>query len=271
MPPIHSLPILLCLLASLAAGAHADSPDNNSIRVLLISGRNNHDWKTTTPKLKAILEADGRFDVTIEEQPQRLTSDRLQSHRVILSNWNTFGRGDKATGDWPPQTRKAYLDFVRNGGGHVVVHAGSSSFADWPEYQQLTLATWQAGQTGHGPPHEFVVRIDASDHPITTGMDDFPIHDELWHRSGIQDGVTVLASAYSDPRIRGSGEFEPVALADTFGSGHSFTLLLGHAAKQMDTPGFGTLLRRGTYWAATGKAMPNGSLNDPFPSPPLRP
>jgi hypothetical protein len=219
------------------------------VRVLLISGRNNHDWQTTTPKITSILEESGRFVVEIEEHPELLTAERLRPFQVVLSNWNAFGPGPSVS--WSQEAKESYIQFVEQGGGHVVVHAGSASFADWKEYQRLTLATWKIGQTTHGRPSAFTVSIGDEDHPVTRGLQDFDYFGELWERAGLQEGVTVLASARSS-NTDGAHE-EPVAVVGTFGDGRSFTLLLGHNAIEMNNPGFEALLVRGTYWAATGE------------------
>lgn len=244
-----------------AVGAEAETP----VRVLLLSGQNNHDWRRTTPKIKSLLETTGRFKVDVDERPDQLTAERLKPYDVIVSDWNSWDKGGNKSILWPEATKKAYVDFVRNGGGHVVVHAGSSSFPDWDEYLELTLATWKLGQTGHGPRHEFIVRIDAANHPITKGVADFKIHGELWHRPGIQDGITVLASAFSAKEQRGSGQDEPIAMVKQFGRGRSFTLLLGHAIDEMENPGFAVLLVRGTEWAATGRATVSAADHGQLP------
>ncbi len=243
------------LAVNKATGAGPDA----QVRVLLLSGQNNHDWRQTTPKIKSLLETTGRFQVNVDERPDLLTPEALQPYDVIVSNWNSWGIGDDKLASWPEATTKAYLDFVRGGGGHVVVHAGSSSFPDWNEYLELTLATWKLGQTGHGSRHEFTVLIGAADHPITQGMADFRIHGELWHRAGIQNGARVLASAFSAKEQKGSGQNEPVAMVNHFGQGRSFTLLLGHDVDEMDCPGFAALLVRGTEWAATGRVTESDS------------
>jgi type 1 glutamine amidotransferase len=222
------------------------------IRILILSGENNHDWKSTTPKLEAILKKSGRFHVEITETPALLTDRSLEPYDVVLSNWNVFGRKPAVAG-WPDETRRAYLDFVRRGKGHVVVHAGSSSFPDWGEYSRLALASWKDGQTTHGPRHEFTVRIEDVSHPITAGMEPFRIFDELWNKPGISDGAKVLASSYSAPEKEGTGRWEPAVLAGRFGAGRSVTILLGHDPVSMDNPGFQALLCRGVEWAATGR------------------
>ena len=142
---------------------------------------------------------------------------------------------------------------MRNGKGFVSVHAGSSSFYDWPEYQQLAGGSWMLGQTGHGPAHEFMVKPVDESHPVTRGMTNFLTTDELWHRTGLQAGISVLATAFSARNRNGTGKDEPVAFTTDFGRGRGFNLLLGHDARAMEAMGFQTLLQRGTEWAATGK------------------
>jgi hypothetical protein len=231
--------------------------------VLLLSGKNNHNWKETTPRIKSILEDSGCFLVDVLEHPEQLTPEMLRPFHVVLSNWNAFSPGDDVNSSWPPLAEKSYIQFARQGGGHVVVHAGSASFPDWQEYQQLTLATWKVGQTTHGRPSAFTVHVGVGDHPITRGLQDFDYFGELWQSPGLQDGATVLASVRS--RSGAVVSEEPVAVAGTFGKGRSFTLLLGHDVTEMGNPGFVDLLVRGTFWAASGQAL-ELNLTDQKPS-----
>ena len=227
------------LLASLVVSANVWSA-SPELQVLIFSGQNNHDWRQTTPKLKSILVGSGRFAVEVTEHPELCDAKTLARYDVILSDWNTFG--NPAVTNWPASTRAAFLEFVRNGRGFVVVHAGGSSFYDWPEYQQVAGAWWNLGQTSHGSPHEFTVK-PTPDHPVTRGVAPFTTTDELWLRPGVDSRGTILAT----------GDDQPVALCTSFGKGRGFALLLGHSADFTDTPGFQTLLLRGTEWAAQGQ------------------
>ncbi|MCB1126216.1 MAG: ThuA domain-containing protein, partial [Verrucomicrobiae bacterium] len=216
-----------------------------------------------------ILEATGRFAVEVTEHPEQLTAERLAPFDVIVGNWNSWGSGPDSAPvkEWPAATREAYVAFLRGGKGQVMVHAGASSFYDWPDYQQAGLAAWGLGQTQHGPMHEFPVRLDSLDHPVVAGLRNFHTTDELWVRPAVQPGAQVLASAYaSADHPQGSGQWEPTALAAPFGEGRCFTLLLGHNAPSMDNPGFQALLTRGTEWAATGRVTikpPTGADHPP--------
>ena len=107
------------------------------------------------------------------------------------------------------------------------------------------------------------MHVGVGDHPVTRGLQDFDYFGELWQSPGLQEGVTVLASARSRS---GTGvSDEPVAVAGTFGKGRSFTLLLGHDVTEMGNPGFVDLLVRGTFWAASGQAL-ELNLTDQKPS-----
>lgn len=234
---------------------HAAPVRGRPIRVLLLSGQNNHDWRSTTPKLVEILRASGRFEVGITENPGALTARDLISCDVLVSNWNAFGLDEKIAA-WPENVKRAYLDFARKGGGHVVVHAGGASFPGWSEYGRLALATWKDGQTSHVPVHEFSVRMEPVRHPVTEGVEPFLTRDELWNAPGIALGAEVLASSFSAPGQGGTGRWEPSVLAGKFRKGRSLTILLGHDAEAMNNPGFRTLFIRAVEWAATGAIAP---------------
>ncbi len=221
------------------------------LRALVFSGKNNHDWKRTTPVLKQILEASGRFAVDVTDKPADCDARTLAKYSVVVSNWTNWP--DVKQREWGPVAEKALLDHVRGGKGFALFHAASTPFQDWADYQQIVGSTWGLGQTGHGAIHAFKVTIKDKGHPITHGMRDIWIRDELWHRTKRQPGIHVLCEAFSARERGGSGAVEPVALCTRFGKGRCFHLVLGHDVAAMRNVAWGTLMSRGTEWAATGK------------------
>ncbi len=217
-------------------------------RALILSGQNNHDWRTTTAVLRAVLDASGVVAADVTGSPQTLTPEALAPYDVLVGNWNAFAAKGAPAVDWPPVARTAILDFVRNGKGHVVVHAGGSSFMDWPEYQRMIGgAAWKPGITRHGPVHEFPVRLTAAAHPVTQGMDGFRTRDELWIDTKLDAEATVLAEGQA-----ADSSWQPVAAVNAFGKGRNFILMLGHDVAALENPGCIDLLVRGTEWAASG-------------------
>ncbi len=222
------------------------------VTVLLLSGQNNHDWQSTTPVIKECLEADGRVEVRVMEKPQSLAKSDFEGVDVVLSNWNSYSnaKGSKAVTDWPDSAKEAYLDFVRKGGGHVVIHAGSTSFPDWDDYFELSLMRWKSGQTAHGKIHEFPLRLENGRHPVVRDLDFSEHRDELWREVEIHPEAIVLASSFSSMKDGGSESWEPSVFVGSFGDGLCFSTTLGHDANSLASPNLQTLIRRGVFWAA---------------------
>ena len=119
-------PVLLAI--PLLAAAPAETPDvrarffqKDKLRVLLLSGRNNHDWRSTTPFLRDLLVGTGRFDVRVVEEPEGLTPETLAVYDLVVS--------DYCGPRWGPATERALVDFVRSGKGLVAVHGAAYAFS----------------------------------------------------------------------------------------------------------------------------------------------
>ncbi len=60
--------ILSAILLALVSPLLVMSQGQPKIKVLILTGVNNHDWRATTPALREILERTGRFEVYINEE-----------------------------------------------------------------------------------------------------------------------------------------------------------------------------------------------------------
>lgn len=248
--------------------------------VLIVDGQNNHDFTSTTPHLKKVLDETGLFTVDVATSPPKggdmgSFKPAFGKYKVIVSNYN----GES----WSPETQQAFLKYVREGGGFVSVHAADNSFPEWADYNRMIgVGGWggrneksgpylrlrngqfvhdtSAGTGGsHGQQHAFVLETRAPEHPIMKGLPARWMHakDELYDRlRGPAENVTVLASAFSDKETRGSGEHEPLLMTIPFGKGRVFHTALGHNGGKDITAqkcaGFIVTFQRGVEWAATG-------------------
>jgi len=251
------------------------------IRVLIFSGRNNHDWRSTTPFLRKALVESGRFDVRVEEEPAGVTDATLAAYDVLVLDYD----GPR----WGEATEKAVENFVRSGRGLVAIHAASYSFTGmevlgdghvrtgikeppWPEYLKMIGGYWseEAPKTGHAPRHCFAVKIVDANHPITRGMrDSFTVSDELYHSHHLAADIHVLATAFDDPKLGGTGKDEPMIWTVSYGKGRVLYSALGHDVAAQREPVFVSTFVRGTEWAATGDtALP--AMQGAKKLPPLR-
>jgi len=249
--------ILSILLINLIALSVLAAPDGSSgppgdklIKVLILSGKNNHEWQKTTPFLEQVFEESGFFKVDITERPDTLKAKDLLKYDAIVSNWNAFPETSR---QWGEETEQAIVNFVSEGKGFVFIHAASATNYDWPEYQEMACATW-GKKTHHGNIAPFEVKIINTTHPVTMGMSNFWITDELWVDLDQKSGVQILCSAFAPKENSGSDKEEPVVLCRDYGKGRCFYNVLGHDVAAMKNLGWKTLMIRGTEWAAKGTA-----------------
>lgn len=265
MRPHRLFLLAACALAPLAAQTRMDPFFQPAkIRTLILSGRNNHDWRSTTPFLKKVLTDTGKFDVRVVDEPSGLSMRSLMPYDLIVL--------DYCGPRWGQEAENAVGSAVRTGKGLVAIHAASYAFGElevladnhrrtglreepWRDYFEMIGARWVEGpaKSGHGKRHVFEVKFQDPEHPIAKGMSpSFLISDELYHNLETKDGIQVLASAYSDPATGGTGEDEPLLWTLIYGQGRVFHTALGHDLAAMQADGFVTTLARGAEWAATG-------------------
>jgi len=253
--------LIFFILMVSCAGATASGANGQpeKIRVLIFTGQDSHDWRSSTQFLKEHFLGSGRFDVRVVEEPTGTSASTLDPYDVLVLNY----KGPR----WGLVTEKAVEDFVRSGKGLVVVHWASASFSgpkvgdkdkdtDWVEYLKMIGGYWsvEPPKSGHGELHSFQVKIINQDHPITSGMkESFVATDELYHRMRMQPEANVLATAFDDPKYGGTGKDEPILWTVAYGNGRVFHTTLGHNLAAMDEEGYKVSVLRGTEWAATGR------------------
>ena len=311
--------IVCCLLAS---SRFVCASGEEPIRVLIIDGRNNHAWEGTTTSVRQTLLQTGACEVDVSTSPIRYpkpyptrlsspTAQQQAEYDAAVAVWRSEEKKYEASiadawdnwrpafsdydvvvdnyngPNWPPAVKKDFVDFVRSGGGVIVLHAANNCFPDWDEFNQMLGLGWRkshqgirvaidptTGQpvtqpvgdgpnSGHGSRHPFVVTTRAVEHPIMKGLPVEWLHgkDELYHAMrGPAEGVEILATAFSDEKLRGTNLHEPVVWTTQFGKGRVVTSTMGHywwtggegptMRHSLHCVGFQTLLARSCQWAA---------------------
>lgn len=319
MKLIHFTIYLCCTLTLLNCKSKETikSEAQPKLKALIIDGENSHGiWPKSTFMMKDYLEQTGLFTVDIARKkfnwigphhnevketsnikelidiyPLNDGVDRVlldaakfdpdfspdfSKYDVIVSNL-----GWKST-EWPETTKTNFINYMKNGGGLVTVHAANNAWGNWDAYNEMIgLGGW-GGRTkkngpyvyynnenkiikdtsdgvcaSHGAQHNFIIKTRDSGHPIMKGLPMEWLHgkDELYERlRGPAKNMTILATAFSSSEYgkKRTERHEPILMTIKYGKGRTFHTTLGHMDYSMESVGFITTFQRGAEWAATG-------------------
>lgn len=242
-PVIQSAAILLSVLFS----PMLLTAQTGTVPILILSGKNNHDWQKTTPVLEQIFNGAGLFNVSITNRPDTLKYTDYQKFRLIVSNWNSWP--DTST-RWDQGREYAFSRYIEEGGGALFLHAGGSSFYGWTDYHSIAIGRW-GRNTSHGKIGDALVHFTDRNHPITQGLKDFSITDEIWENTDLDPVATSLGQVQ---KFTDDGNLEPVKhpviLVNHFGKGRSCYTILGHDEIVLSNPDLQQLLIRAATWTA---------------------
>jgi type 1 glutamine amidotransferase len=279
MRPTSLLGLAFGLVIALAVPARASAADP-PIRVLILDGYSNHDWRLTTALIRGILEPTGLFAVTVSTAPPTREAPgwdtwrpKFTDYDVVIQTCNDLNGGPP----WPRAVQEDFEAFVRNGGGVYVWHGGNNAFPDWPAYNEMiglgwrpkdfgwaiavnedgTLARIPAGvglDTGHGARTDTVVRR-RGDHPIHAGLPRAwltPDIEVYYYARGPAERIEVLSYG-RDPK---TGLNWPLEWTTSYGRGRVYTSTFGHVWKgdtqpaRMRCAGLQTVVVRALQWLA---------------------
>jgi type 1 glutamine amidotransferase len=238
---------VLVVLSVMAVAATAIAAEEAKIKALLITGDDvgAHNWKEIAGATREALEKSGKFEVRVSEDPLILESKAaLENYDVIV-----FTLYNRKLPLITPQAQENLLNYVKGGKGFYVQHLASASFKEWEEFGKLCGRHWVMGTSGHGPRSVFEAKVVDREHPITKGLENFQIDDELYAKLQGNEEIHVLVEADSD----WSGRSEPLVFTRPYGKGRVVQNAFGHDAKAILNPSVATIIARGAEWAATGK------------------
>jgi type 1 glutamine amidotransferase len=233
----------------------------------------------TTPVLKKQLEETGLFQVDVVTAPPAggdfsTFKPDFKQYAGVVFNY------DAPDSRWSQELKASFEQYVKEGGGVVIVHAADNAFPGWEAFNDMIgVGGWRGrnekagpfwyykdgklisdptpGNAGaHGNRVPFQITVRDANHPIVKGLPPVWMHqgDELYSRMrGPGKNMTVLATGFSDAENHGSGHDEPMLMVLSYGKGRIFHTALGHDVNGMSAVDFVVTLQRGTEWAATGK------------------
>lgn len=147
--------------------------------------------------------------------------------------------------------KAAMLKLLDEGMGMVFLHHALVSYQDWPEFEKVIGGKYHLkpsnGQPASTYKHDvdFNVKIDNGKdaHPITKGMQDFEIHDEVYGSYSVGDVNPLILTDHpeSTPTIGWSHQYKNSRIV---------YLQLGHDHYAYENNNYRTLVQRSIWWVS---------------------
>ncbi len=275
MPGFRRL-FLCCSMVLGCAQGRAATP----IRVLLVDGFSNHQWRLTTHLIEGMLAPTNLFTIEVSTTPPTADAAGWDAWRpdfaaydVVIQTCNDINGGPA----WPRAVQADFEAYVRSGGGVYVWHSGNNAFPDWPAYNAMIGLGWRSRDfgpaiavaddgtlrriptgvgrdTGHGDRVDTVVHR-RGDHPIHHGLPrawKTPDIEVYYFARGPAENLEVLSYGH-DPV---TDQNWPLEWTVSYGAGRVYTSTFGHVWHGDTQPertrcaGLQTIVVRALQWLA---------------------
>lgn len=240
---IASLGLALLALAFALATAAAEPA---KIKTLVVTGGHGFEKEpffkmfADNPEIEFTTAAHSKTNASVYDRDDLLTYDVV----VLYDMPQNITDAQKAR----------FMSLFDKGTGLVVLHHALVSYQNWPEYEQIIGGRYQEPDPNKGGKvteavgwkhdEEVPVVVVATNHPVTAGINDFTVHDEIYWGFRVGKDVTPLLST-THPK---SGK--PLAWTRTQGKSRVFFMQLGHGKTAFENENYRKLLAQGIRWTA---------------------
>jgi hypothetical protein len=222
---------------------------SGSIRILVITGGHSYKSEQFNQMLGSM---EPLITYQIAELPgayEMFKSENLDKYDVLVfyHMWQTITEEQKTL----------FAECIKDGKPVVALHHSICAFDNWPEYWNII-----GGKYFHKPTsfkgkdypacsyiHDihFDVRIADKKHPVTRGLQDFPIFDETYKGYYVEEGVTPLLTT-NEP-----SSTPTIGWAKKYGNSRIVVLQSGHDVPTFENADFRKLLKQAIEWVYPGK------------------
>ena len=254
--------ILLCLftIVSLQANDNEIVKKNKHVLIftkngLTLKGEKGFVHKnipTSIKALKEICELE-KIKTTVSEDASVFNESNLAQYDAII-----FSNANNEVFDTEEQ-KQAFQQFIRNGGGFVIIHSSIAVERDSPWYWSLSGGKF----VRHAPHQDFDVVATDPTHPSTEFLDKkWAINDECYYTNHLNPDIHVLLSADMttvQDKERSEypnyifGDYFPLSWCRESGKGRVWYTGLGHDAEMYNDPTFRKHLKGGILWTLKNK------------------
>ena len=227
---------LLCIV-------HLAAISQDKYRLLVITG--GHGFEKVP--FYNMMDSLGNFSYDRIEQPKAnelIASPDIDRYDALVF----YDMNDSIT----PVQKQAYLRLLQKGKAMVFLHHSLVSYQNWDEFQRIiggkyyekaTLVNGNSVKSSYQHDVIIPVKIENPAHPVTKGLADFEIYDEVYGNFLTQPTIRPLLST-THP---GSSKY--IAWTNPFGRSEVLFIQLGHGPEAFGNSNYRKLLRQGMEWS----------------------
>jgi len=156
--------------------------------------------------------------------------------------------------DITTEQKAALIRLLEKGKGLVVLHHALASYQEWEEYEKIigglyhlepyTKDEHQLPASTYKHDVDFLVHVVNPQHPVTQGIEDFTIHDEIYNGYSISPTVQPLLTT-DHPESE-----NVIAWTNKYGNSHVVFIQLGHDHFAYENPNYRRLVAQAIRWTA---------------------
>ena len=232
------------LLFILTVCIHFSFAQQKKISVLVVSGGHGFKHKPFYDVFNAIPS------ITYDSLVQPLANALIASPEVnkydVLVFYDLFE-------DIAAAEQEAYVSLLKKGKSMIFLHHSLVSYQKWPEFVKIVGGQYHTspvvvnGDTlnaNYDHDVNIPVKVEDKKHPVTKGIGDFEIVDEVYSDVEILPTVKPLLSTTHPKSMR------YLAWTNHYGNSDVICIQLGHGPSAFSNPNFRKLIRQAIEWSA---------------------
>jgi type 1 glutamine amidotransferase len=222
-------------------------------RNLIITGGRSHDFGDSSKGVSAILDRVGitsEITYDLDAGLKRVGAGEFDLLTIYAARWRMLSDPPETPGkEWAiemsPENRSRITNHLKAGRGLLGLHTAPICFDDWQEWGKILGAAWKWGVSHHPPFGPAKATVLPAPHPITEGLKDFTVNDEVYSDMNVEPDVIPLMTMQSV----GVDKIWPALWAREVMGGRVVYDALGHTQASFDSPTNARIVARSALWA----------------------
>jgi type 1 glutamine amidotransferase len=233
------------LLLIITGCTYSSFAQQKKIKVLVITGGHGFDHQPFYDVFNSIPSI--TYDTLVQPQANALiASQDVKKYDVLVFY-------DMVLDSISPAQQEGYISLLKKGASMIFLHHSLVSYQNWPEFIQIVGGQYHThpvvvnGDTlkaSYDHDVNIPVKVENKKHPVTRGITDFEIVDEVYGGAEILPQVKPLLGTTHPKSMR------YLAWINHYGNSDVIYIQLGHGPSGYSNPNYRKLIQQAIEWSA---------------------